>query len=108
MFRSGAADGHAQRGGQPGGHHRRLGHVLAKIPGSRIEKGVKDPLGRPAVGVVVNYPKTIPSGFKGKQEFFLDPTTYAYLGERLRGPDGGEITDARAASGVVDKPGRRP
>ncbi|MDX3455528.1 CU044_5270 family protein [Streptomyces sp. ME02-8801-2C] len=89
-----------------------LFRALAKIPGARVEKGVEDPLGRPAIGVTVTYPERTASGSKGKQEIFFDAETYAYLGEAMdTGQDGdqdpGYIT-ARAAWGVVDKPGERP
>ncbi len=79
--------------------------ALAKIPGARVEQGVKDPLGRDAIGVFVDYPTRIPSGAQGRQEFFLDPKTYVYLGESMQD---GEMVSARAAWGVVDKPGQRP
>ena len=102
-----------------------LFRALAKIPGARVEKGVEDPVGRPAIGVTVTYTKPSASGWMGKQEIFFDPETYAYLGEVMglgpvkfpkgmsrppmesQEPDPGIIT-ARDAWGVVDKPGARP
>lgn len=86
---------------------------------------VKDPIGRNAIGVIVNYPKRTAAGRQGKQEIFLDPKTYAYLGESQHAApveppaykgkkmptatyDDGLIVSARAAWGVVDKPGARP
>jgi hypothetical protein len=90
-----------------------------------VEKGVEDPLGRPAIGVTVTYVKRSASGSMGKQEIFFDPESYAYLGEvmgvgpielpegmsqlpeDLQESDPGIIT-ARDAWGVVDKPGARP
>ena len=107
-----------------------LFRALAKIPGARVEKGIKDPLGRAAIGVTVTYAKPTASGWQGKQELFFDPKTYAYLGETKhaapaeipKGADGSpyavaspapgtdpdEMTTARAAWGVVNKPGERP
>ncbi|WP_328540543.1 CU044_5270 family protein [Streptomyces sp. NBC_00344] len=104
-----------------------LFRALAKVPGARVEKGIKDALGRPAIGVTVNYPKPIASGHLGRQEIWFDPTTYAYLGEVQHVapvkvpkelPKGAPVTPAqdpnpaiitvRNASGVVDKPGARP
>ncbi|MFJ8007522.1 CU044_5270 family protein [Streptomyces fagopyri] len=101
--------------------------ALAKIPGARVEKGVKDPLGREALGVAVNYPHRTASGAQGKQEIFLDPKTYAYLGKidhaaplsdhnlkgapgtsRVAGDTHNAIVEARVAWGVVDRPGTRP
>ncbi|MFD4627846.1 CU044_5270 family protein [Streptomyces sp. NPDC058475] len=102
-----------------------LFRALAKIPGARVEKGVKDPLGRAAIGVTVNYTEPSASGRLGKQEIFFDPKTYAYLGEVARtapfelpkrvspspmpslDPNPATIT-VRNAWGVVDKPGARP
>ncbi|MFF3332151.1 hypothetical protein ACFYWX_21735 [Streptomyces sp. NPDC002888] len=95
---------------------------MAKIPGTRVETGVKDPLGRAAIAVTVNHAKPTPSGHQGKQEIFFDPRTYAYLGEITRAapveipkgmPTPSRMPDytmvsARAAWGVVDKPGARP
>ncbi|MDT0386189.1 CU044_5270 family protein [Streptomyces dubilierae] len=82
-----------------------LFRALAKIPGARVTTGVKDPLGRAAISVSVNYPEKIPSGWQGKQEIFFDPESYAYLGDSK---DDGLIVSARDAWGVVDKPGARP
>ncbi|MFF5158492.1 CU044_5270 family protein [Streptomyces sp. NPDC000348] len=82
-----------------------LFRALAKIPGTRVTTGVKDPLGRPAIGVSVTYAERTPSGWQGKQEIFFDPESYAYLGETR---DDGEMVSARAAWGVVGKPGARP
>ncbi|MER8222583.1 hypothetical protein ABTZ58_18720 [Streptomyces sp. NPDC094143] len=65
--------------------------------------GVKDPLGRAAIGVSVTYERT-PAGRQGKQEIFFDPGSYAYLG---RTRDDGQMISARAAWGVVNKPGAR-
>ncbi|MGX1884435.1 CU044_5270 family protein [Streptomyces sp. NPDC055287] len=98
---------------------------LAKIPGTRVEKGVKDPVGRPAIGVAVNYTEPSASGYLGKQELFFDPKTYAYLGEVARPapveyPEGMSpppmesedpnpaMISVRNAWGVVNKPGARP
>lgn len=107
--------------------------ALAKNPDARVEKNVKDGLGRDAIGVFVNYTKRTAAGWQGKQELFFDPKTFAYWGESKdpgRAPTGPLIrTDssrpmptlqgtgkvhgmnlitARAAWGVVDKPGERP
>ncbi|MFE2296629.1 CU044_5270 family protein [Streptomyces sp. NPDC059445] len=110
--------------------------ALARIPGARVEKGIKDPVGRPAIGVTVTYDKPTASGYQGKQEIFFDTATYAYLGASadLPGEQGihGSSPDPRNASpaarnarpaigngspaiitvrnawGVVDKPGARP
>lgn len=99
--------------------------ALAKIPGARVEQGVEDPLGRKAIAVTVNYPERTANGLQGKQEIFFDPETYAYLGAREEVPPLESITTngtkmplpaeadsaivvARAAWGVVDKPGARP
>ncbi|MFJ3623854.1 CU044_5270 family protein [Streptomyces iakyrus] len=82
-----------------------LFRALAKIPGARVTTGVKDPLGRTAIGVSVTYAERTPSGWQGKQEIFFDPRSYAYLGETR---DDGDIVSARAAWGVVNKPGARP
>jgi hypothetical protein len=82
-----------------------LFRALAKIPGARVTTGVKDPLGRTAIGVSVTYAEKTPSGWQGKQEIFFDPESYAYLGQTR---DDGEIVSARAAWGVVSKPGARP
>ncbi|MEU2600538.1 CU044_5270 family protein [Streptomyces hirsutus] len=82
-----------------------LFRALAKIPGTRVTTGVKDPLGRAAIGVSVTYAERAPSGWQGKQEIFFDPESYAYLGETR---DDGEMVSARAAWGVVNKPGARP
>ncbi|PWJ03047.1 hypothetical protein DKG34_34820 [Streptomyces sp. NWU49] len=82
-----------------------LFRALAKIPGTRVTTGVKDPLGRAAIGVSVTYTERTPSGWQGKQEIFFDPESYAYLGETR---DDGEMASARAAWGVVNKPGARP
>ncbi|MER6347903.1 CU044_5270 family protein [Streptomyces sp. NPDC001595] len=102
-----------------------LFRALAKIPGARVEKGVEDPLGRPAIAVAVNYAEPTPSGWQGKQQLFFDPRTYAYLGAIKRSAppeppkgmttppgepafDAAPMIGARAAWGVVDKPGARP
>jgi hypothetical protein len=106
-----------------------LFRALAKIPGARVEKGVKDPIGRPAIGVMVNYAKPIASGRLGRQEIYFDPKTYAYLGEvehvppiqvptsvpgrAVATPSGSPdpnpaIITVRDAWGVVDRPGARP
>ncbi|MFF4535192.1 CU044_5270 family protein [Streptomyces aureus] len=99
-----------------------LFRALAKIPGARVEKGIKDPIGRPAIGVTVTYDKRAASGAQGKQEFFFDPATYVYLGDAaaLPGFKGTDFSKAdpehgspamisvRNAWGVVDKPGARP
>lgn len=89
--------------------------ALAKVPGARVEKGIKDPAGRPVIGVTVNYAKPAPTGQLGKQELWFDPTTFAYMGEishylakvPTHGPTAASYT-VRFASGVVDKPGLRP
>ncbi|WP_329121188.1 CU044_5270 family protein [Streptomyces sp. NBC_01465] len=100
-----------------------LFRALAKIDGARVEKGVKDPLGRPAIGVAVTYAKPSASGFQGKQELFFAPETYAYLGQVRHTPpprdidgkllenvdqDSLSMRSARDAWGVVDEPGARP
>ncbi|MFI7500636.1 CU044_5270 family protein [Streptomyces sp. NPDC049687] len=98
-----------------------LFRALARIPGARVETGIKDPIGRPAIGVMVNYAEPTPSGHQGKQELYFDPETYAYLGEESNAappPAGaggpsmapGALVDieVRNAWGVVDKPGERP
>ncbi|GAA2281080.1 hypothetical protein GCM10010234_17750 [Streptomyces hawaiiensis] len=82
-----------------------LFRALAKIPGARVTTGVKDPLGRAAIGVSVTYAEKTPSGWQGKQEIFFDPESYAYLGQTRAD---GEMVSARAAWGVVNKPGARP
>ncbi|MFJ4355988.1 CU044_5270 family protein [Streptomyces massasporeus] len=82
-----------------------LFRALAKIPGARVTTGVKDPLGRAAIGVSVTYADKTPAGWQGKQEIFFDPESYAYLGQSR---DDGGMVSARAAWGVVDKPGARP
>lgn len=82
-----------------------LFRALAKIPGARVATGVKDPLGRAAIGVSVTWAERTAVGWKGKQEIFFDAETYAYLGQTR---DNGELAAARAAWGVVDKPGARP
>ncbi|WP_405948246.1 CU044_5270 family protein [Streptomyces prunicolor] len=106
-----------------------LFRALAKIPGARVEKGIKDPVGRAAIGVTVTYAKPSASGWQGKQELFFDPKTYVYLGETLHSAPPemsqdaeGPYADAspaagstpftmiivRNAWGVVNKPGERP
>jgi hypothetical protein len=99
-----------------------LFRALAKIPGAQVEKGIKDPIGRPAIGVTVNYAKAVPSGYQGKQELYFDPETYAYLGEEANlseawntvesgpslPPRSLKLVTVRNAWGVVDKPGERP
>lgn len=93
-----------------------LFRALAKIPGARVEKGIKDPAGRPVIGVTVNYPKLTATGMVGKQEIWFDAKTYAFRGEvrhdspaKLpKGSPPPAITVVRLASGVVDKPGQRP
>ncbi|MEU0169061.1 CU044_5270 family protein [Streptomyces iakyrus] len=82
-----------------------LFRALAKIPGARVTTGVKDPLGRTAIGVSVTYAEKTPTGWQGRQEIFFDPESYAYLGQAR---DDGEIVSARAAWGVVSRPGARP
>ncbi|MER6678017.1 CU044_5270 family protein [Streptomyces sp. NPDC000983] len=79
-----------------------LFRALAKIPGARVTTGVKDPLGRAAIGVSVTYTDRTAAGWQGKQEIFFDPDSYAYLGQTR---DDGLMVSARAAWGVVDKPG---
>ncbi|WP_460068434.1 CU044_5270 family protein [Streptomyces sp. YKOK-I1] len=99
-----------------------LFRALARIPGAQVEKGIEDPIGRPAIGVTVNYVKAVPSGYQGKQELYFDPETYAYLGEKAHLPSAWNTTESgpsmpprsldvvtvRDAWGVVDKPGERP
>ncbi|MFJ8112629.1 CU044_5270 family protein [Streptomyces sp. NPDC096132] len=98
-----------------------LFRALAKIPGARVETGIKDPIGRRAIGVMVNYAEPSPSGHQGKQELYFDPETYAYLGEESNAapfptdgdgppmsPDALADIEVRNAWGVVDKPGERP
>ncbi|MFE8964242.1 hypothetical protein [Streptomyces iakyrus] len=70
-----------------------------------MSAGVKDPLRRTAIGVSVTYAEKTSSGWQGKQEVFFDPESYACLGQ-IR--DDGEIVSARAAWGVVSRPGGRP
>ncbi|MFE8991295.1 CU044_5270 family protein [Streptomyces collinus] len=82
-----------------------LFRALAKISGARVTTGVKDPLGRAAIGVSVTYAGKTPAGSQGKQEIFFDPESYAYLGQTR---DDGEMVSARAAWGVVNRPGARP
>ncbi|MFF6980296.1 CU044_5270 family protein [Streptomyces sp. NPDC008343] len=82
-----------------------LFRALAKIPGARVATGVKDSLGRAAIGVSVTYAEKTPAGWHGKLEIFFDPESYAYLGKTW---DDGEMVSARAAWGVVNKPGARP
>ncbi|MER6917042.1 CU044_5270 family protein [Streptomyces sp. NPDC000594] len=82
-----------------------LFRALAKIPGTRVTTGVKDPLGRAAIAVSVHYAEKTSSGWQGKQEILFDPESYAYLGQTR---DDGEMVSARAAWGVVNKPGARP
>ncbi|MET9393634.1 CU044_5270 family protein [Streptomyces sp. NPDC006624] len=82
-----------------------LFRALAKIPGARVTTGVRDPLGRAAISVSVTYAEKTPAGWQGKQEFFFDPESYAYLGETRQD---GVMVSARDAWGVVDKPGARP
>ncbi|MEU0899356.1 CU044_5270 family protein [Streptomyces massasporeus] len=82
-----------------------LFRALAKIPGARVTTGVKDPLGRAAIGVSVTYADKTPSGWQGTQEVFFDPESYACLGQTR---NDGEMAGARAAWGVVNKPGTRP
>ncbi|GAB7103628.1 hypothetical protein JCM4814A_19420 [Streptomyces phaeofaciens JCM 4814] len=100
-----------------------LFRALAKIDGARVETGIKDPIGRPAIGVKVHYGEPTPSGYQGKQEIYFDPETYAYLGEistaapmeappfeedLTMAPEDLVMTSVRNAWGVVDKPGERP
>ncbi|SEG58035.1 hypothetical protein SAMN05216223_106386 [Actinacidiphila yanglinensis] len=112
-----------------------LFRALAAVSGARVETGIKDPAGRPAIGVTVTYPEATASGWQGKQELFFDPTTYAYLAEIARAApptapakprgrvvvtrnDGSvgtvvtsgtvAMTTVRDAWGVVDRPGERP
>ncbi|GHD17536.1 hypothetical protein GCM10010313_46980 [Streptomyces violarus] len=101
-----------------------LFRALAKIPDARVTKGVKDPLGRTAISVSVHYAKRTASGAQGTQEILFDPKTYAYLGEAEHaapieppkgqtlpspsGYDSATLVSARAAWGVVNKPGARP
>ncbi|WP_327426738.1 CU044_5270 family protein [Streptomyces sp. NBC_01236] len=102
-----------------------LFRALAKIPGARVEKGIKDPIGRAAIGVTVTYTKPSASGHLGKQEIFFDPKTYTYLGEIAHAapfelPEGTSqspmpsqdpntaLITVRNAWGVVNKPGARP
>ncbi|WP_328913208.1 MULTISPECIES: CU044_5270 family protein [unclassified Streptomyces] len=103
-----------------------LFRALARIPGARVEQNIKDPIGRPAIGVTVTYTRPSASGHLGKQELFFDPRTYAYLAEIDRAApidppkglpsakpapnraSGSVFITARNAWGVVDKPGERP
>ncbi|MFC9126613.1 CU044_5270 family protein [Streptomyces sp. NPDC057099] len=101
-----------------------LFRALAKIPDARVTKGVKDSLGRAAISVSVHYAERTASGAQGTQEILFDPKTYAYLGEAehvapieppkgqtLPSPSGrgsDTMVIARAAWGVVNKPGARP
>ncbi|MFI8187456.1 CU044_5270 family protein [Streptomyces sp. NPDC085946] len=103
-----------------------LFRALAKIPGARVEKGVKDPLGRAAISVSVYYEKPSAAGWQGEQSLFFDPDTYVFLAQKqhttpMEPPedapgnlspaprhDDGWVITARAAWGVVDKPGARP
>ncbi|NNN32581.1 CU044_5270 family protein [Streptomyces sp. S3(2020)] len=82
-----------------------LFRALAKIPGARVTTGVKDPLGRRAIGVSVTWPGRTASGSKGRQEIFFDAKTYGYLGQTRN--DGASVA-ARDDWGVVDKPGDHP
>ncbi|MEU9731707.1 CU044_5270 family protein [Streptomyces sp. NPDC048002] len=82
-----------------------LFRALAKIPGARVTTGVRDPLGRAAIGVSVTYAEQTPAGWKGKQEIYFDPDSYAYLGQTR---NDGLMVSAREAWGVVNKPGVRP
>ncbi|GAB3988412.1 hypothetical protein GCM10029978_110730 [Actinoallomurus acanthiterrae] len=90
--------------------------ALAKIPGVTVNKAAADDQGRPALAVVQS-----PIGGRTVTEILLDPSTYAYRGEREKAvtdhrfPDGTVIKKGAAeslstllAAGVVDNPGQRP
>jgi hypothetical protein len=81
-----------------------LFRALARIPGAQVTVDGEDPAGRAAVTVTYQ-PSTPTPGrtFEG-YAFFLDPETYAYLGER--GQDGGG--SALLESALTDRAGERP
>ncbi|MDL4820385.1 CU044_5270 family protein [Actinomadura opuntiae] len=89
--------------------------AMAKIPGVTVDRSAKDGAGHKAVSV-----SFVIEGW-AKDEILLDPSTYAYQGHRTTVardhtmPDGGrflkgavESYSVRLATGVVDRPGRRP
>ncbi|GAA4635841.1 hypothetical protein GCM10023196_083110 [Actinoallomurus vinaceus] len=89
--------------------------AMAKIPGATVDKAAVDDQGRPALAVIESLP-----GEWSANEILLDPTTYAYRGERLkvvkdhRFRDGAMIKKGTVeslstllAAGVVDHPGQR-
>ncbi|NUW45139.1 CU044_5270 family protein [Nonomuraea rhodomycinica] len=88
--------------------------ALARIPGVRYEKGASDLAGRPGVTLY-----RVGSGYL-RDEIFIDPETYAYLGYRtvvVRDHEDhgstvrkGQILgwDAQLKGAIVDKAGARP
>ncbi|MGW4753006.1 CU044_5270 family protein [Streptomyces chartreusis] len=87
----------------PPGLEAAVFEAVARIPGIRTDHEAVDGLGRP--GVAVTYPELTYS-------FIFDPRTYAYLGLRLTGSNGGRDKyremRSRAEIAVVDRIGQRP
>ncbi|WP_329428921.1 CU044_5270 family protein [Streptosporangium sp. NBC_01495] len=101
--------------------------ALARIPGVRVDLGVRDAAGRAGMGIA--YEVGAP-GFGTQRDengqvtqrsyVILDSTTYRYLGSRtdylqdylIKGevafPKGGVFATAEVAAGVVDEPGQIP
>ncbi|MEU8800286.1 CU044_5270 family protein [Spirillospora sp. NPDC048819] len=100
----------------PGSGRAAVYRAIGKIPGVEIRKDAKDALGRPGVAVT----RTGDNGIR--DEFVLTAGSYRYLGTRAVAtgdltfpgvrrpvPAGTVMIDqALEASGLVDRPGRRP
>jgi hypothetical protein len=95
--------------------------AMAKIPGVTLDRKTVDVAGRPALAVSMIIERYI------REEVLLDPTTYAYLGERSvvtqdhtgtggTGDHGTwtvkkgtiDVFSVRVAAAFVDRPGQRP
>ncbi|MEQ7008258.1 CU044_5270 family protein [Actinopolymorpha sp. B17G11] len=81
-----------------------LFRALARIPGVQVTVDGEDPAGRAAVTIRYQPSPKVPGhNFEG-YEFFVDPETYGYLGER--GQDGSG--SALLGSALTDQAGERP
>lgn len=79
-----------------------LFEAASAIPGTTVQPGQIDPVGRPAIAVSR-------SGKGTRFELLFDPATYRYLGFRTVGTDGTTLTySALLRTAIVDKVGQLP
>ncbi|TDD12524.1 hypothetical protein E1292_01370 [Nonomuraea deserti] len=112
----------SQEVAMPPGLEAAIFRALAKIPGIRVDEGVRDAAGRAGIGIA--YEPGDRHDEQGRlverSYIVLDPTTFHYLGHRtdhlrdvmINGevafPEGSFYATAELAAGVVDRHGQVP